>query len=69
MLRADLCDFSDAYIVVKRDISDTKPNDSRRNKSVVFKNNAPFITVFQKSMVNKLTMQRIWMLLCQCTIF
>ena len=43
MLRSDLCDFSDAYIVVKGDITVTKPENARRNKSVAFKNNASFI--------------------------
>ena len=48
MLRANLCDFSDAYIVVKRDITVTEPNNARRYKSVVFKNNAPFINCISK---------------------
>ena len=43
MLRSDLCDFSDVYIVVKRVIAVTNVEDVKRNKSVVFKNNAPFI--------------------------
>ena len=43
MLRADLCDFSDAYIVVKWDITVTEPNDAKGNKIVTFKNNALFI--------------------------
>ena len=48
MLRANLCDFNGAYIVVKRDITVTEPNNARRNKSVVFKNNAPFINCTSK---------------------
>ena len=48
MLRTNLCDFSDAYIVVKGDITVTEPNNARRNKSVVFKNNAPFINCTSK---------------------
>ena len=43
MLRSDLCDFSDVYIVVKRVIAVTNVEDAKRNKSVAFKNNAPFI--------------------------
>ena len=44
MLRSDLCDFSGAQIVVKGDITlNGKANDNKRNKSVAFKNNAPFI--------------------------
>ena len=43
MLRADLCDYTDAYIVVKRRISVTGNNNaSKRNKKLTFKNNAPF---------------------------
>ena len=43
MLRSDLCDFPDAYIVVEGDLTVTEPNNVKRNKSVAFKNNAPFI--------------------------
>ena len=48
MLRSDLCDFSDAYIVVKGVIAVTKPDDSKRNKAVAFKNNAAFINCISK---------------------
>ena len=48
MLRSDLCDFNDAYIVVKRPITVTNPNNAKRNKSVAFKNNAPFIKCISK---------------------
>ena len=44
MLRSYLCDFSDAYIVVEGTITVTGgSNKSRKNRSLVFKNNAPFI--------------------------
>ena len=44
MLRSDLCDFIDAYIVVKGDITLEGDNDAnKRNKNITFKNNAPFI--------------------------
>ena len=43
MWRLDLCDFSDAYIDVEGNIIVTNPANAKRNKSVVFKNNAPFI--------------------------
>ena len=43
ILRSDLCDFSDAYIVVKGTVTVTKSNNVKRNKAVAFKNNAPFI--------------------------
>ena len=48
MLRSDLCDFSDAYIVVKGIITITNPGNAKRNKSVAFKNNAPFINCILK---------------------
>ena len=43
MLRSYLCDYSDAYVVVKENIIVTNPDDAKRNKAVAFKNNAPFI--------------------------
>ena len=48
MFRSDLCDFSDAYIVVKGDITVTNPNNAKRNKAVAFKNNAPFTNCITK---------------------
>ena len=48
MLKSDLCDFSDAYIVVKGDITITSPDNAKRNKEVVFKNNPPFISCISK---------------------
>ena len=48
MLRAVLCDFSDAYIVVKGDITVTELDNAKRNKSFAFKNNAPFINCIWK---------------------
>ena len=51
MLRSDLCDFSDAYIVLKGDITLEDDNDgNKQNKNIVFENNAPFIN-YQKLMV------------------
>ena len=51
MLRSDLCDFSDAYIVVKGTITAVRPNKAKkRNKATAFKNNTPLSTVFQKLM-------------------
>ena len=32
MLRSDLCDFSDAYIVVKGTITVTEPDNAKKNK-------------------------------------
>ena len=48
MLRSDLCDFSDAYIVVKGTITVTNSNNAQRNKTVVFKDNEPFINCISK---------------------
>ena len=42
MLRSNLYDYSDAYIVVKGKITVEEDNDYKtRNKKLVFKNNAP----------------------------
>ena len=52
MLRSDLFDFSDAYIVVKGTITLTKTNErwiiGIRNRSIAFKNNAPFTNCISK---------------------
>ena len=49
MLRSDLCDFNDAYIVLKEDITIESDNDAnKRNKNLAFKNNAPFINCISK---------------------
>ena len=48
VLRSGLCDYSDAYIVVKGNIAVTEPNNAKRNKSVAFKNNPPFINCISK---------------------
>ena len=48
ILRSDLCDFSDAYIVIKGNIIVTNPDNAKRNKAVTFKNNAPFINCISK---------------------
>ena len=49
MLRSDLCDFSDAYIIAKEIITVTEPdNAKKKNKKVAFKNNVPFINCISK---------------------
>ena len=48
MLRSGLCDYSDAYIVVKGDITVTGPDNPKRNKSVALKSNAAFINSISK---------------------
>ena len=52
MLRSDLCDYSDAYILVKGKIVVTAPgvnNDvnnirDKTNRPVILKNNVPFVS-------------------------
>ena len=49
MLRSDLCDYSNAYIVVKRTIDVTRPNNTDRyDKKLAFKSNASFISCISK---------------------
>ena len=48
MLRSDLCNYCDGYIVVKGSITVTDPDNTKRNKSATFKNNAPFINCISK---------------------
>ena len=49
MLRSDLCDYSDAYIVVKGIITVEGRNKiERENNSLALKNIAPFTSCFSK---------------------
>ena len=48
MLRSDLCDFSEAYIVVKETITVTNPNNDAHDKKLAFKINAPFLSCISK---------------------
>ena len=49
MLKSDLCDFIDAYIVVKGAITVKGGSiSSRKNRTLAFINNAPFIRWFSK---------------------
>ena len=48
VLRSDLCDYSDAYIVVKGYITVTNPANDEYDKNLAFKNNAPFISCILK---------------------
>ena len=47
-LRSDLSYFSDAYIMVKGDVTVTETDIAKRDKSVAFKNNTPFINSISK---------------------
>ena len=44
MLKSDLCDYSDVYIIVKGDITVTNPASDAYDKKLAFKNNEPFIS-------------------------
>ena len=48
MLKSDLSDFSDAYIVVKRIITATDSNNNAYDKKLAFENNAPFVSCILK---------------------
>ena len=48
MLRSDLCDYSDAYIAIKGNITVTNPDNDAYDKKLAFKNNAPFTSCISK---------------------
>ena len=48
MLRSDLCDFSDAYIVVEGEITVLRGNNDAFDKKLAFKNDVPFISCISK---------------------
>ena len=49
MLKSDSCDFNDAYMFVKGDVTLEGDNDAnKQNKNLAFKNNAPFINCISK---------------------
>ena len=49
ILRSDLCDYSDAYTVVKGTITvEGDDNAKKRYKKITFKNNAPFRSCISK---------------------
>ena len=49
MLRSDLCDYSDAYIVVKGKIIVINPENDAYDRQLAFKNNAPFTSCILKT--------------------
>ena len=49
MLRSDLCDYSDAFIVLKGTITVTDPDNDAYGKKLTLKNNARFISCISKS--------------------
>ena len=51
MLRSDLCDFSDVYIVVEGDITLEGDNDANKKKKILhLKTMHHLLTAFQKLM-------------------
>ena len=49
MLRSDLCDYADAYILVDSTITATSQINvirGKKNRPLILKNNAPFISLF-----------------------
>ena len=48
MLRSDLCDCSNGYIVVKGKITVTNPNNNAYGKKLALKNNSPFLRCISK---------------------
>ena len=51
MLRSELCDYSDAYIVVKGTINVTGPNNNAYDKKLAFKYNAHSLASFQELII------------------
>ena len=49
MIRSNLNDYSDAYIVVKRTITVRRLNNNAFDKKLAFKNNVPFISRMSKT--------------------
>ena len=48
MLQSDLCDYSDAHIVVEGTITVADPNNANYKKELAFKDNAQFISCILK---------------------
>ena len=48
MLRSDLCDFNDAYIVAKGTTIATNPDNNAYDKKLAFRNNALFVSCISK---------------------
>ena len=48
MLRSNLCDFNDAYVVVNCTIAVADPNDANYDKKLALKKNASFISCNSK---------------------
>ena len=64
ILPLDLCDYSDAYIVVKETFVVADPNNNLYDKKFAFKSNAPFISCIslKKVITHSSIMQRTYIL-------
>ena len=60
MLQSDLYDYSDAYFVVRGIITVSRMVRGRKNRSIAFKNNTPFISLYTKLIMYWLKMQKTW---------
>ena len=70
MLRSDLCDYSDVYIVVKGRISATGTNAANKsNKKLTLRIMLCLDHAYQKLITNSQTMQKILILLCRWIIW
>ena len=54
MLISNLCDYSNAFIVVKGTITVTYPNSANYDKKLAFKNNAPFTSCIHSLITQKI---------------
>ena len=69
MLKSDLCDHSDAFIVAKGTITFEGDDDNKKEiKSYPLRIMLHLDHVYQKSTTHLYTMQKILILLCQCII-
>ena len=67
MLRSDLCVYSDAYNVVKGNITVTDPENMRMIKKLAFEKNAPFtscILIINNALIDNAKYLDIVMLIC-----
>ena len=67
MLRSDLCVYSDAYNVVKGNITVTDPENMRMIKKLAFEKNAPFtscILIINNALIDNAKYLDIVMLMC-----
>ena len=52
MLQSDLCDYNDAYIVVKGTVNVTDSNNNAYDKKLGFKNDATFISYITNTLID-----------------